>query len=469
MQLMAAVIEAPGYVQLRLRRYQRQVEHAMAIPSKSMPPAATSWHEPALPAFSAMCDEAVRRCSTQHGLPVTLSDEVRLRAWQLCWLALDAASAPANSLPEIADAMGWPPELVEQLRAVAALPKLNTQTWQELRRARDQQLFAALPPEAAAADDMSNDALANMLADGLAQVDLTRLRARFTPAVTEAMTRWLSACLLALDAQALGDDETDASALELAVFVQQRLPGAVAIVEEVVQSEPEPAAEPAAKVEPQPAAQPAPVAALPVSAEVIAEPSPSPSTPEPASVRQPPPGISARPPRHFDAPRAASQPRSMRPIAIATIAGGLAIAAVLLLMLRSGNTPDATQPMNEVKPRALEPKPTAQIAPPQPPVVEPAPSLKVTKPTPTPQRSAKQQTSTATQRPRYRNIAAAKRAHTAKKIDDAAYAAAIAELEALRTTRIAKEQTALRSGKLSQTEYQRKVDAINKTLGFDSH
>lgn len=160
----------------------------------------------------------------------------------------------------------------------------------------------------------------------------------------------------------------------------------------------------------------------------------------------------------------------MRPLAIAQIAGGLAIAAALLWMLKSGSAPpDATQPMNEVKPRALEPKPAAQIAPPQPPpVVEPAPSLKVAKPTPTPQRSAKQQTSTAAQRPRYRNLAAAKRAHTAKKIDDAAYAAAVAELEALRTARIAKEQTALRSGKLSQTEYQRKVEAINKTLGFDS-
>ena len=44
-----------------------------------------------------------------------------------------------------------------------------------------------------------------------------------------------------------------------------------------------------------------------------------------------------------------------------------------------------------------------------------------------------------------------------------------AELEALRTTRIAKEQTALRSGKLSQADYQRKVDSINKTLGFYSH
>jgi hypothetical protein len=392
-----------------------------------------------------------------------VSDEVRLRAWQLCWLALDAASAPANNLPEIADAKGWPPELVGKL---CTLPKLNTQTWQELRRAREQQLFEALPPQAAVAEDLSNDALANMLADGLAQVDLTRLRARFTPAVTDAMTRWLSACLLALDAQALGDDDTDASALELAVFVQQRLPGAVAIVEEVVQSEPEP-------IEPRPAAQAAasPVAGAvqPVSAEVMAE--PSPSTPEPASVIQQPPSSSPREPRHFDAPQAASRPRSMRPLAIAQIAGGLAIAAVLLLMLRSGSAPqpDATQPMNEVKPRALEAKPAAYIAPPQPPVVEPAPSAKATKPTATPQRSAKQQTSAANLRPRYRNLAAAKRAHTAKKIDDAAYSAAVAELEALRTTRIAKEQSALRSGKLSQTEYQRKVDVINRTLGFDSH
>jgi len=465
---------------LVFRRHQRQVEHAMAIPSKSMPPAATSWHESALPAFCALCDEAVRRCSTQHGLPVTLSDEVRLRAWQLCWLALDAASAPANNLPEIADAKGWPPELVGQL---STLPKLNTQTWQELRRARERQLFEALPPQAAVAEDISNDALANMLADGLAQVDLTRLRARFTPAVTDVMTRWLSACLLALDAQALGDDDTDASALELAVFVQQRLPGAVALVEDVAQSEPEqpaavsdlradePAAQPAAQPTPSPAAIAVPVQPVqpvqPVIAEVAAE--PSPSTPEPASVIQQPPGISARPPKHFDAPRAASQPRNMRPLAIAQIVGGLAIAALLLLMLRSGSTPDAAQPMNEVKPRALALKPAARIEPPAPPVAKPVPSAKPAKPTATPQRSAKQQTSTATQRPRYRNLAAAKRAHTAKKIDDAAYTAALAELEALRTARIAKEQTALRSGKLSQTDYQRKVDAINKTLGFNSH
>ncbi|HTU61470.1 MAG TPA: hypothetical protein VMF89_23605 [Polyangiales bacterium] len=432
----------------------------MAIPSKSIPPVATSWHEPALPAFSALCDEAARRCSTQHGLPVTLSDEVRLRAWQLCWLAVDAASAPANNLPSIADTMGWPPELVGQL---AALPKLNTQAWQELRRARDQKLFDELPPqESAATEPMSNEALAKMLADGFAQLDLVRLRARFTPSVTAAMTRWLSACLLALEAQAWSDDDTEASALALAVFVQSRLPGPVAVVEDVVESEPE---QPVAVVEapapmaaevPLPAA--APVAAAPAASEIIAEPA--------STIEQ------ARGPMVHHAPRVSGPPRlAKRPAAVAQLAAAVAVAAVLLWMLTRGSTPqpEAAQPMNEVKPRVAEPAPTAHIVTPKPLAVEPAPSAPAAKPAPTPQRSAKQATGTASSRPRYRNLAAAKRAHTSKKIDDAAYAAAVAELEALRNTRIAKEQTALRNGKLSQAEYQRKVDAINKTLGFDRH
>ena len=445
---------------MAFRRHERQVEYVMAIPSKSIPPATTSWHESALPALSALCDEAVRRCSTQHDLPVTLSDEVRLRAWQLCWLALDAASAPANNLPDIADAKGWPPELIEQLRAVAALPKLNTQTWQELRRARDRQLFTELPPqEPAATQSLSNEALAELLADSLAQLDLARLRARFTPSVMAVLTRWLSACLLALDAQALSDDETDASALELAVFVQSRLPGAVAIVDDAVESEPE---QPAAVMQapaPSPAAAPVPVGTG--ASEVAAVSNAS----ETASVIEQPPSTLP----HADVPRAAVGPRRIGAAAIA--AGVVAIAAVLLLMLRSGSTPapEATQPMNEVKPRALQPEPTADIVAPQPPDVEPAPPVPAAKPKATPQRIAKQSTNTATTRPRYRNLAAAKRAHTTKKIDDAAYAAAVAELEALRNARIAKEKADLRSGKLSQSEYQRKVDAINKTLGFDRH
>jgi hypothetical protein len=68
-----------------------------------------------------------------------------------------------------------------------------------------------------------------------------------------------------------------------------------------------------------------------------------------------------------------------------------------------------------------------------------------------------------------RNLTEAKRALAAHKIDDAGYAAAVAELEALRDARIAKEKVQLSRGKLSQAEYKRKVDAINRTLGFDRH
>jgi len=589
--------------------------YVMPIPSKSLPQVATSWQEPALPVFSALCDEAVRRCATQHGLPVTPSDEMRLRAWQLCWLALDAASAPANNLPDIADTQGWPPELVQQLCAAPTLPKLNTQTWQELRRAREQQLFAALPPqELAAVESVADEALAAQLEDALKQLGLERLRGWITPSVAALLTSWLSASLLAIDSLALSDDHTDATALELIVFVQatlQRVHGSVVPAADVVQAperaeppkpvvreepaaalapahaarpaaaaassvqepsaaaaassmqqpaarpavaaassmqEPsavaassmqqpamrsavaaasstqEPAAAAAASSMQQPAARPA-VAAASSTQEPAARPAvaAAPSTQEPAavaaassvqqpamrsavaaassmqepavrsaaaaassmqepsaaaaasSVQEPSVPLAGAAAQSVHGPAAAVEmppstteedtfratvPRRSQRRAVALIASGVAVAAVLLFMLKPR---DVAAP-SDAPPPTKQAIPTAAPAQPEPPVVEPAPILKADEPA---QTHLKQPAVAANQRPRFRNVSAAKRALAAKKIDDSAYAAAITELEALRTTKIAKAQLELDSGKLSQAAYQRKVDTINKSLGFD--
>jgi hypothetical protein len=447
----------------------------MPNPSNSPRQVRTSWQEPAFPAFTALCDEALRRCSTQHGLPVSPSAELRLWAWRLCWLALDAASAPANNLPDLADAQAWPPQLVEQLRAAPALPKLNTQTWQELRRARDQQLFAALPVQEAAAEAVANEALAALLTEVLAQLGLGQLRAWITPSTTAAMTQWLSACLLAIDALALSDDNTDATALELVVFVQvtlKRVHGSVAVADDLVQREPEqPAvvsdsrvleavrgAEPAAALEPQPVASLAatPAALRPDASDVAADPSGAQS----ADAIDQPPSTSTVDYSHVNAPHTL---RRLRSRAIVQVASMAAVGAGLLFMLKTGDVappPAATQATNQAKP---------PVTPPELPVVAPAPNAPVPELANTPAPSIKPPTGTAPRRPRYRNLAAAKRAHAAKKIDDAAYAAAIAELEALRAAKIAKEQLELSRGKRSQSEYQRRVDAINSSLGFERH
>lgn len=470
-------------------RAQRQVEHAMPISSNSLPQVSPRRHEPALPAFTALYDEALRRCSTQYDLPVTLGEEMRLRAWRLCWLALDAASAPANNLPDIADAQAWPPELVAQLRAAPALPKLKAQAWQELRRARDQQLFAALPTQGPdTAESTADQALATMLNEGFARLGLEQLRAWITPSVTAALTRWLSACLLAVDALSLSDNDTDAAALELVVFVQsslERVHGAVATADDTAQNEPKPsaavsdervleaarAAEPTAAPQPRPAASPAasPAAPRPGASDVAA----APNVPQPAGAIEQPPTSTGEDTR-LDAAQTAKQPRRQKPRAVALVASVVAAAAVLLLMLNSGDVtpaPEAIQPTQEMTPPSATPEPSAApVVAPKPPVVDsvdPVPSAPVAAPVTTPQpTSIKPPTSTAPQRPRFRNLAAAKRAHAAKKIDDDAYAAAVAELEALRKARIAKEQLELRRGKLTQREYQRRVNAINRHLGF---
>ena len=402
---------------------------------------------------------------------------MRLRAWQMCWIALDAASAPANHLPDSADTQGWPPALIEQLRATPGLPKLNTRTWQELRRARDQHLFATVPPQAStAAEPFANEALAALLTDGFALLGLEQLRAWITPSVTAAIARWLSAALLAIDALALSDDNSDATALELVAFVQatlEREHGAAAAAADLVQSEPAlPAAvdkrvpeaqredDRAAALAPQPAADPAP-AAIAAQLDVAV-----PSAPNYIGAVEQPARASTRDAARADARETATRTRRprLRPTALvaSAVAVAVASAALLLLMLRTEAAPSTSE-----KPPVSTPAPSAHVVTPKPQVAEPAPVAPVTEATHAPQASIEQPTATAPRRPRFRNLAAAKRAHSAKKIDEVAYAAAIAELEALRTSRIAKEQLNLRSGKLSQAAYQRRVDAINRNLGFE--
>lgn len=400
---------------------------------------------------------------------------MRLRAWQLCWLLLDAASSPANNLPDTLDAQALRPDLVAQLSARRSLPKFNTQIWQELRRARDQQLFAALPArQPLTADSIANEALATTLAAAFARVGLEQLRAWATPSVTAAVAHWLSACMLALDALALSDDDSDAAALELAVFVQgtlQREHGAVFTLDEPVHAEPE---------------------AGPISDQSAAE---AVRAREPAPEVEPPPAVGAPPPRPaaaaaapqasatpssvsttHEAPKRAAQaaPQSPRPrprAALALVGGGLACAAALLWMLNTGDvsSPAESPPVGIVKPLVRTPDPAAPVAAPEPEVAEQpvADDVPVAKPAVAAPASSPQPAA-APRRPRFRNVAAAKRAHAAKKIDDAALTAALAELEAVRTARIAKEQLELSRGKLSQREFQRRVNAINKRLGFES-
>ena len=402
----------------------------MPTRSNSVPQVDSSSQESALPAFSALCDEALRRCSTEHGLPVTPSGELRLRAWQLCWLVLDAASAPANNLPELADAQAWPAPLIGQLHAAPALPKLNTQTWQELRRARDQQLFGALLPQAPVAAESANTELAAMLAEAFARLGLEQLRAWITESRAAAMTRWVSSGLLAMDALALSDDNTDVGAVELVVFVQgtlQRVHGGVATTDDIAQSDvQEPAAVSDGLV---PETKPVSEAAAGAADTIVSAPD--------------------------HTPQVVTRPYRLPPRAIAVGASVVAAAAALLFALKPSPVaplPDTTQKARETAPPVTVPVPATRVATPEPAVVEPPP-----KPVNTPRPSKP---------PRFRNVAAAERALAAKKIDDAAYAAAIAELEKLRAAKIAKEKVALQSGKLSQRDYQSRVDAINKKLGF---